>query len=245
MHLEPVGGVAGDMLLAALLDVGADDAGIERVFASVHLSGLALTTERVHLHGETALHVRSLAQESIPVHRHLDDIAAMLATMTLSPSARARALEIFTLLADVEAHVHQTTRDAVHLHEVGQLDSVLDVVGIVVALESLGNPRVTCEILPSGRGVVETSHGPLECPVPAVRELSRRCRIPLVDVDLPGETITPTGVAALGVLAQFVACRPSLPVLQQGAGAGSKRFAARPNIVRAWRFATSEQATHA
>lgn len=240
VYLEPVGGVAGDMLLAALLDVGADIDAVRDALGSAGAPGLTLQTERVTVHDESALHVVSIVQKGKPAHRHLDDIEALLERMRLSAWARATSMQVFSVLADAEATVHGTSRAEVHLHEVGQLDSVLDIVGIVVALESLGRPRVTCAAVPSGRGQVQTSHGALDCPVPAVRALARRCDIPLVAVDVAHETVTPTGMAALVVLARFAAMRPSDNIVRTGVGAGTRRFPDRPNVLRAYRVRTAE-----
>jgi hypothetical protein len=122
--------------------------------------------------------------------------------------------------------------DDVHLHEVGALDSILDVVGIAVALESLGAPRVSSSAVPSGHGHVRAAHGELELPVPAVREIAARAGLPLIDVPVCGETVTPTGAAVLAVVCERFGPPPAAPAAAVGVGAGTRRFADRPNVVR-------------
>lgn len=231
LHIEAVGGVAGDMLLAALIDLGASVSAIEQTFNSLRISELALQLNRVTVLGEHALHVRSIAPHQEHAHRHLSEIMALIDRAAMSAAAQARARAIFSILAAAEGTVHESTADDVHLHEVGELDSVMDVLGIAVALDTLGNPTVTASALPSGQGTVLTSHGELQVPVPAVVEIATRHAVPLLDVALVGETVTPTGIA---VVAQCVLRFEDLvgQVKRTGVGAGTRRFANTPNVVR-------------
>jgi pyridinium-3,5-bisthiocarboxylic acid mononucleotide nickel chelatase len=237
IHLEAVGGVAGDMLLAALCDLGANTARIERAFASLQTPGLALSTRRVRVNGEGALYVRSAPVSGDHGHRHLEEVLAVIDRVAASPAAKRLARRIFRRLAAAEGRVHGDDAQHVLLHEVGELDSVLDILGIAIALDSLGRPRVTCTPLPVGAGTVMTRHGRLRCPVPVVRELARRCRVPLVRVPILGETVTPTGIAVVAeVCHRFVAqARGKATVV--GVGAGTRRFADRPNVIRVYGFA--------
>ncbi len=234
VFVEPIGGVAGDMLLAALIDLGADLGRLRAAIESLGVPGLQLEVSRVELAGEAACYVRSLApDEGEHAHRHLDEILAVVQRGALSAAARARAERTFTILAEAEAVVHGGTAGEVHLHEVGQLDSILDVVGVAVALDLLGNPRLACAPLPSGGGTVLTSHGEMACPVPAVVELARRFSVPLEPVPLFGETITPTGVALLCASSdELSATKPASAPQRVGVGAGTRRYADRPNVVR-------------
>jgi uncharacterized protein (DUF111 family) len=240
LHVEAEGGAAGDMLLGALVDLGADVAAIRRAFASFRVPGLELESRRVEVAGSwgsvAAVAVQSLAPAPEHHHTHLSDVQAMLAAADLPDAARQRALRVYRLLCQAEAEVHGGTADSVHLHEVGELDSVLDVVGIAVALHTLGEPRATCAPLPSGRGHVGSAHGRLAVPVPAVVAVARRAGLVLEPVDVEGETVTPTGAAVLAELCgrSEVAAVPRGARL--GVGAGSRRFAGRANVVRihAW-----------
>lgn len=251
IHIEPIGGLAGDMLLAALLDLGGDRRALEAVFASVaHLNGeqpIRLRSARVELaaHGagprvagtaplidaiQIAAHPPSSATGHSH-HRHVEHVFALLESSSASPAAIDAAQDTFRLLCAAEATAHQTTADQVHLHEVGELDSIMDVLGFHVLHHSLGSPALSCASLPSGSGSVDTSHGRLECPVPAVRALVDTHHLPLHSVEVVGETLTPTGVA-LVARASFPGQMPQNPADRVGVGAGTKRFAQRANIVR-------------
>jgi len=223
------------MILGALIHAGADVQRIRQVLASFGEADLQLSVDEVQVDGEAARYVRSLAPHADGhPHHHLSDILGRVERCSAAPAARARARRIFEILADAEATVHGGTPESVHLHEVGELDSIMDVVGIAVALHDLGDPRVTATPVPSGRGTVDTSHGRLDCPVPAVVEIVRRFGVPLLDVDVPGETVTPTGAAVLAaVCAELGAAPPAGTPVVTGVGAGTKRFPGRPNVVRA------------
>jgi len=236
LHIEPVGGVAGDMLLGGLVDLGAERGAIDAALASLAHPGLTLGVERVTVNGVPACCVRSLPRDDAHGHRHLHEILELLARAEMSARARTLAETVFTWLAEAEGASHGAALAEVALHEVGQLDSVLDVVGIAVALDGLGLPKVSSSPLPSGHGTVHTAHGVLTCPVPAVRELARRAKLPLVDVDVEGETVTPTGAAVLAAVCQRFGPTPLEPAAAVGVGAGTRRFVTRPNIVRVLGF---------
>ena len=231
LHLEPLGGVAGDMILGALLDLGAPQEPIMHAFASMNEPGLELKVERTRRGDVEATYVRSIASGTGHVHRHRAEVHAALRRADVSKGALERAIEIFDILCGAEAIAHNATLDSVHLHEVGELDSIMDVLGIVVAMESLGSPEVTCASLPSGRGTVETQHGTLDCPVPAVVAIAERYSIPLKAVELPGETITPTGIAVLAAYCRDFDAMNFSEAECIGYGAGTKHFESTPNVV--------------
>jgi len=236
LHIEAVGGVAGDMLLAGLLDLGADASVVRGGLARLGEPEISLDLQRVRDGDQEGLHVRSVAPGSGHPHHHLADIQASIAGADLPAAAAAAAAAIFLLLCEAEAEVHGGSAADVHLHEVGELDSIMDVVGIALAWHSLGAPRVQASALPSGSGIVETSHGPLTCPVPAVRAIAERFAVPLREAPLAGETVTPTGIAVLAHLCGTGGFgHPPPPVNPEsriGIGVGTRRFAACPNVVR-------------
>jgi uncharacterized protein (DUF111 family) len=232
VYLEGVGGLAGDMLLAALLDLGADAGLVRSAVARIGEPGLSLEVSRVEVDGEAACHVRSIASSHGGHGRHLHEVLAFVDRAGLTPRARDAAGRIFDVLVRAEAACHGEPADQVHLHEVGELDSVLDVVGIAAAWDALGAPALDVGPLPSGRGTVATSHGTLTVPVPAVREIARAAGIPLVDVDVRGETVTPTGIAAAAALGRVQGAPLTARGEMVGVGAGTKRFPGRPNVVR-------------
>ncbi|MEZ0311685.1 MAG: nickel insertion protein [Myxococcota bacterium] len=256
LHIEPVGGVAGDMLLAALIDLGADVAVVRSALAGFHEPGLSLTVDEVGVAGERALYVRSLlgvpqtrfhAAQTVPLvgaaplhaHHLLGDVLGRVRRAALDSAVTERVTHIFTLLAEAEAVVHGGDAATVGLHEVGELDSIMDVVGISVALASLGVREVSCAPLPSGHGTVMSSHGELACPTPAVKIICDRYNVPLEPVDVVGETVTPTGAAVVAAVCETFTREPKgmATAVKVGVGAGTKRFPGRANVVRihGWR----------
>jgi uncharacterized protein (DUF111 family) len=256
LHIEPIGGVAGDMLLAALIDLGADAGAIRSALAGFGEPGLTLSVDEVSVAGDRAVYVRSLVgnpqtrfhaaqraslASTTPLHAHhlLGDILGRVGRAGLDAAVTERVTHIFTLLAEAEAVVHGGDSGSVGLHEVGELDSIMDVVGISVALASLGVRELTCAPLPSGHGTVMTSHGELSCPTPAVKVICDRYNVPLEPVDIAGETVTPTGAAVVAALCDAFTREPKGmgTVSRVGVGAGTKRFAERANVVRihGWR----------
>ena len=227
-------GLAGDMLLAALFDLGVDQAVVESSLTTLGLAGRYRITQHESRSGSlrgVRVHVRGL--EDQPHHRHWSGIRDQINAADLAPMLKQRVLAVFTRLAEAEASVHGTSVEAVHFHEVGAIDALVDVVGVCAAIDDLNPSEIVCSPLPAGSGTVATAHGLLPVPVPAVLELARRHRIPLLQGgDLTtGELVTPTGLALVSVLAdQFVA--PDRFVVEKiGIGLGHRQLD-RPNLVR-------------
>lgn len=242
-------GAAGDMLLAGLLDAAdprLDLAALKRVLAGLALTGYTLEQERTtshHVRG-SRLHVRVAAPEA-QVGRTWAAIRALLATSTLPERTRDRASATFARLARAEAAIHSIPVDAVHFHEVGALDSIVDVVGVCAALELLGIEGIYASPLPVGRGQVSTQHGPLPVPAPATLALLAEAGAPVVPAPGlaagdpgEGELVTPTAAALLCELARFQ--QPPLRLQRVGYGFGHKQFP-RLNGLRVW-LGTQEQA---
>ena len=227
-------GLAGDMLLAALFDLGVDQAVVESSLTTLGLAGRYRITQHESRSGGlrgVRVHVQGL--EDQPHHRHWSGIRDQINAAALAPMLKKRVLSVFNRLAEAEASVHGTSVEAVHFHEVGAIDALVDVVGVCAAIDDLNPSEIVCSPLPAGSGMVATAHGLLPVPVPAVLELARRHRIPLLQGrDLStGELVTPTGLALVSVLAdQFVA--PDRFVAEKiGIGLGHRQLD-RPNLVR-------------
>jgi uncharacterized protein (TIGR00299 family) protein len=227
--LEPIGGLAGDMFLAAALDLGVDRAALEAQLESLRLPGWRLEVTRVEVSGIAATHVDVRLEGARGGARRLADLIAVVDRSGLSPRARAGARDLFERLARAEARVHGVAVEAVHFHEVGAVDSILDVCGAVVALELLGWPRAVAAPPELGRGFVETAHGRLPVPPPAVLELL--IGLPVRPGGPPGEAVTPTGAALLAGLFEVGPLPPHRP-RRIGYGAGTARWPDRPNLVR-------------
>jgi uncharacterized protein (TIGR00299 family) protein len=237
-------GVAGDMLLASLVDAGADVDEIVGALAALGIDGYAVTFERVQrcgvgatranvaLHDDdgTGPHGPDLAPH---VHRAAREVLELISSAGLADRVRERAVSVYRALAEVEGEIHGVDAGEVELHEVGALDSIIDVVGVCIALEVLGIDSIVCSPIAVGHGVVATQHGQLPNPVPAVTKLLARANAPAAGLDTTMETATPTGVALMTVLAGAFGAMPSMDVTATGFGAGTADPAGRPNVVQA------------
>ncbi len=231
VHFQPVGGAAGDMILASLIAAGAPS---PEIVAYLQPLGVAfdLTTERVEINGVGALRARVVSAGE-RVHRTFGDIRELVEGAGLPERASSRALEAFRRLAVAEGAVHGKRAEDVTFHEVGAADSIVDMVGSCVALELLGAGSVSCGPLPMGSGVVEAAHGPLPVPGPATLEVLKGSRVRWVDE--PHETTTPTGAALMSALTGgvFSDAAPPMELREVGYGAGRARLDNSPNLLRA------------
>ena len=228
-YLDCVGGLAGDMLLAALLDAGASQDALLAVPERLGLAGVEITVERVERQGIGALHVDVAAADD-HTHRHYSEIRRIVEEADLPEVARSRALAAFGRLAEVEARIHGVSVEDVHFHELGAVDTLVDVCGAFVLLDDLGVDRVACSPLPFARGLTRAAHGVLPLPAPATLALLEG--VPLVGVDTEAELVTPTGAAIASVAVDRWGALPPLLLERVGYGAGTKDFPDRPNVVR-------------
>ena len=230
VYVDAVGGLAGDMILGALLDAGADAAAVDAGLRALALDGLALTAVTVTRRGIAAKHVMVASPQDDAVHRDWANIRTLVDAAPLPPRVRERAQAVFAALARAEGRVHGVAPEEVHFHEVGALDAIGDVCGIALALESLGIDELECSPLPLARGFVESAHGRLPLPAPATLELLRGA--PLHGVEGDVELVTPTGAAVVAALASGFGPPPALRLEALGYGAGTRELADRPNVVR-------------
>jgi pyridinium-3,5-bisthiocarboxylic acid mononucleotide nickel chelatase len=228
-YLDCVGGLAGDMLLAALLDAGAELERLRAVPLALGLSGVAVEAERVERQGIGALHV-SIEASDDHAHRNYREIRRIVEQAELPVAARTRSLEAFARLAEVEGGIHGIRPEDVHFHELGSLDTLVDLCGTFVLLDDLGVERVTSSPLPYARGLTKAAHGVLPLPAPATLGLLAGAR--LVGVETQAELVTPTGAAIAAVLVDEWGTLPPLTLERVGYGAGTADLADRPNVVR-------------
>jgi uncharacterized protein (TIGR00299 family) protein len=231
LYIDCVGGAAGDMLLAALIDAGADLAAVRQALAATGVEGLDLELTRVERHGIGATHVDVVAPHE-HVHRSWRDVRAIVEAAGLAAWPRARALDAFARLARAEGLIHGVPPDEVHFHEVGSLDAIGDIVGVCVAAASLGADEITCSPLPTSRGFVRAAHGRLPLPAPATLEILREAGAPLVALEAGAELVTPTGAALVAALATSFGPFPGMVPRQIGYGAGTRDPEELPNLVR-------------
>ena len=230
--LEPVGGIAGDMFLGAALDLGVDRAALDGALSTLGVPGFRLLATPAESGGIRGTHVEVRVDEGQARARHLPEILALIDRSGLAPRARASARAIFERIGRAEARVHGVAIEQVHFHEVGALDSIVDVCGAAAVMEILGWPRVLCAPPELGQGFVATAHGRLPVPPPAVLEILKG--IPVRPGGPPGEAVTPPGAALLAELAEVAdpASFPALVPQQVGYGVGTARWPDRPNVLR-------------
>jgi uncharacterized protein (TIGR00299 family) protein len=227
-HFDPLSGASGDMILGALIDAGAPAKEIESQLRSLPIPPFEFMNEETRRQGFRARRIEFKVPEQ-KKHRHLAEIERILEAGELTDAVRSDAIKIFRRLADAEARVHGIQPAQVHFHEVGALDSILDIVGCVVALHSLGVDKMTYSDLHDGIGSVMTAHGELPVPVPAVLELTRG--LPIVRVNVRAELLTPTGAAFLTTLGHHQTTAV-LRTDRVGVAAGSRDFPERANLLR-------------
>ncbi|SHN14478.1 nickel pincer cofactor biosynthesis protein LarC [Cryptosporangium aurantiacum] len=227
LWIDASAGVAGDMLLGALLDAGARLDVVRDAVDTVVPGEVIVDVAPVTRAGLRALKAHVDPREPAPPHRTWTQIRTLLSP--LDGRVRDRAVAAFALLAEAEAAVHGTPVEDVHFHEVGALDSITDVVGVCAALDDLGVESVSAGEVAVGSGRTRTAHGELPVPVPAVAQLARRWR---VRGGGAGELATPTGMALVRSLAERCEEVPSMRVDAVGVGAGARDTPGRANVVR-------------
>jgi len=234
-------GIAGDMCLGAIVDVGVP---LEYLIEKLKALGIEqeyqLRAEKVHRNNQVAtkVHVELLREDhhhhhDASAHRHLPEIERLIEAAQLPPRASAWSLAIFRRLAEAEAAVHGVAPDQVHFHEVGATDAIVDIVGTCLGLDWLGIEELYCSALPTGGGTVRAAHGQLPVPVPAVLKLWESRQVPVYSNGIERELCTPTGVAIAVTLATNFGTPPAMTIQRIGNGAGSRDLPI-PNILRLW-----------
>jgi len=228
--LDAFSGLSGDMIAGAMLDAGADFDELRTALASLPLDGYRLATRRKLVSGISALKFDVEVSAAQP-ERHLSDIREIVQRASaLSDVVKHRAMAIFGVLAEAEAKIHRTTPEEVHFHEVGAVDSIIDIVAAAWGFEQLELGEMMVSPLPAGSGFVRSQHGIIPVPAPATAELLRG--FPMRMGDGASEMVTPTGAAILRALAVPAPSGMGLRVERLGYGAGTKEFADRPNVLR-------------
>ena len=230
LHIDPVSGVSGDMLLGALFDLGAPIDHVRADIALLDLPGWELSAERVTRHGITGTLATVRTTDQVH-HRPAAELLDIISSAGLTPSVATTACAVIERIAVVEAAIHGVPVGEVHLHEIGALDTVIDVVAVCSALGYLDIASVTCGSLPTGSGTVTTTHGELPVPAPATMALVTGTGIAWRFTDDPMELVTPTGAALVAELAR-PALGTEMDVAAVGYGFGSSTKLARANCCR-------------
>jgi uncharacterized protein (TIGR00299 family) protein len=256
IHFDSVGGASGDMILSALVAIGADIHAIEKTLNAffpqkIHLdcapaSGSGLNGARVSVQESVISDQGPRSSLWLDAHQHADhhhrglkEIEALLMKSPLPEAPKTQAIAVFRALAEAEATIHNTTPEAVHFHEVGAWDSIADIVGACLALEQLGVCGISCGPLPAGIGTISCAHGEMPNPAPATQELLAGMRV--IQTDEPFELVTPTAAALLRVWTRTLEQVPVETVIEKsGFGFGQRTLNHRPNVLRATLMAGGE-----
>ena len=255
LYLDAVAGISGDMTVAMLLDLGLPLSCLQHELAKLALPcgayqlksdqvvrqgipGRSFLVQMPHEHHTDHNHHHHHHE-----HRSYADIRRMITESTLSDRVKDCAQRVFLKLAEAEAIAHQVPVDEVCFHEVGAVDSIVDIVGVAIGLDWLGVEQICCSAVPLGGGFVETAHGRLPVPAPATALLMKGLQVH--GMCGSGERVTPTGAAILAALAEPVSAMPALQLTAIGHGAGSKDFSDCPNILRGFLGELLEQGSDA
>lgn len=230
-YLDPVCGISGDMFVASFLDAGLPFDVLKSRLAGLSLSGYEISKNTAVKNHVTATSFVVKVTERQHEHRTMPAIRSIIDRSSLPARVKESALKTFALLAEAEGEVHGIEPEKVTFHEVGAIDSIVDIVAASIALDSMGIERMFVGPLPAGRGTVETAHGRLPVPAPATAKLLEGFEIVFTDIE--GELVTPTGAAIVRAHGTPVEGRaPAIRLKSLGAGAGSRDFEGTPNIAR-------------
>ena len=252
LYLDCFSGISGDMFVGAMLDLGISLDSLKSELAKLNLDGFEIETSRVnrsgisatkfdvvqthsshthtHSHSHSHTHPHSHEHTDSHSHRSLSEIERMIRDSQLKDSVKSRALAIFKKLGEAEARVHNVELESIHFHEVGAVDSIVDIVGSSICLDLMGIGRVEASPLKLGYGTFKCAHGVYPVPGPATAEILKR--IPTLAGDVEGELVTPTGAAIVATIASSFGPQPPLQVQAIGYGAGTRNTTGHPNVLR-------------
>jgi hypothetical protein len=228
-YFDCFSGISGDMVLGALVDAGADPARLEAELRKLPVTGWSFAPQKVKRGAVSATYM-NVATSETHQHRTLCSILNMVEQAGLAPRAAERAARVFRRLGEAEAKVHNTAVEDVHFHEVGALDSIVDVVGACIGFDLLGIEQFACSPLNVGAGFAETAHGRLPVPAPATAEMLRG--VSTFSSGIEKELTTPTGAAIVSALTTQFGPLPAMTTQAIGYGAGSWELPGQPNVLR-------------
>ena len=230
LYFDCFSGISGDMTIGALLDAGGDWEYLNEELKKLGISSeYMLKREKVIKNGLSGLKFDVEYEES-EHHHHYEDIIKLIQNSEVSPKAKEISLNIFQTVAEAEAKIHHVPVNKVHFHEVGAVDSIIDIVGTALLLENLEIDTICSSPIPTGSGMLKIDHGIYPIPAPATLEILKN--VPLEKTEETGEMTTPTGAAIIKALSSTFGSMPSMTVKHIGYGAGSRNFSNRPNMLR-------------
>jgi hypothetical protein len=230
-YFDTIGGVSGDMTLGAFVSAGIAVNDLIQELSGLQLTGFELQARHIERNGIVAVKVDVVISEQPHYHRHLKDIEELIDRGTLNGAVKERAKKIFRTVAAAEATVHNTDIEKVHFHEVGAIDSLIDIVGAAICIEKLGIQRIYSSPVKTGNGgFVNSQHGKLPIPTPATMEILKG--YPTVLTGIPYELATPTGAAIIRTLSDGMLASENMTVERIGYGAGGREISEVPNLLR-------------
>jgi hypothetical protein len=228
-YLDCSNGISGDMFLAALLDAGVDIMDLRRELAKLPVRGYGVSLKKAKA-GDICTS-RFIVKVNQPQHlRHLPEIRRIINRSSLAPAVKRKANQIFTILARAEAKVHRCTVNEVHFHEIGALDTIIDIVGVVWGLHHLGIKKIFCSPVNVGSGTIKMAHGTFPVPAPATAELLKN--IPYYQSLVKQELATPTGAVLAAGLSSGFGPLPEMKVETVGQSSGSRQIPGHTNLFR-------------
>ncbi|NQV17554.1 MAG: nickel pincer cofactor biosynthesis protein LarC [Armatimonadetes bacterium] len=229
-YFDCFAGISGDMILGALLDAGLDLNLFIKEIQKLNIGNIRISTEKVTRNGisGTKVHISTTDKAE---HRHLEDIKEIINTSTLNNEIITKSIAVFQKLAETEAKIHNTTIDKIHFHEVGALDTIIDITGTITALYLMGLEKISASRIHIGTGFVHCQHGKIPVPSPATSELLKQ--IPVFSTGIESELTTPTGAALISSISKSFGMMPGMNIKTIGYGAGSKKLEI-PNLLRVY-----------
>jgi hypothetical protein len=229
LYFDCFAGASGDMILGGLVALGVDEKELVKQIKLLNISDFEIEISTANKSGISAVHAKVIVPHE-HAHRHLRDIKKIITNSQLSDKIKQRAIQIFTRIAEAEAKVHGVEVNKVHFHEVGAMDSIIDVVGACIGFERLGIEKFACSKIHVGSGFAKMAHGKFPIPPPAVAELLQG--IPIYSTEIEGELCTPTGAAIISTLSETYGEINDLKTEKIGYGAGTRDYADFPNVIR-------------
>lgn len=229
-YLDCFSGISGDMLLGALLDAGLPLTDLQQTLEGLHLEGWRLVASLEARHQITGTRLVVKIEQAAQPSRDLKVIRELISAAGLDEAIKRKSLAVFSSLAEAEGKVHNRPPETVHFHEVGAMDSIIDIVGCVYGLMHLGLDVIHSSPLPLGSGFAETAHGRIPIPAPATMSLLKG--VPVFQPGLPFELVTPTGAALVKYFSETFGPMPSMTIDSLGYGVGSRDLPDRPNLLR-------------
>jgi pyridinium-3,5-bisthiocarboxylic acid mononucleotide nickel chelatase len=229
-YIDCFSGISGDMFLGALIDAGLPFDELKRVLATLPIGHYSLEAKKEIKNGLTGTKFSVKLEHHEHAHRGLREISEIIEKGGLSAACKGRSLRVFKAIAIEEGKIHGVSPDEIHFHEIGAIDSIIDIAGAAFALEYMGIESVACSRVPLGSGFVNSGHGRMPLPAPATVALLKG--VPVYDAEIEAELVTPTGAALLREFAGSFGEMPPMTIESVGYGAGSKNLADRPNLLR-------------